>query len=82
MNDHVAPHTLGAALAAWRDMLAQTTTQDLKLASPNPGWDVAQVINHSIAVTRKFTAFAIGATDRPRTPAQDFNAPELPRRCP
>lgn len=41
-------------LAAWRDMLAQITARDLELASPNPGWDVAHVINHSIAVTRKF----------------------------
>lgn len=72
MNRHAAVPALGAALAAWRDMLAQITTQDLPLATPNPGWDVAHVINHSIAVTSKFTSFAVGATDRPHTPTQHF----------
>lgn len=72
MNDHAAVPALGAALAAWRDTLATITTRDLSLASPNPGWDVAHVINHTIATTRKFTAFASGATDRPRTPTRDF----------
>ncbi|WP_285572410.1 TIGR03086 family metal-binding protein [Actinoallomurus iriomotensis] len=67
MDDHPTVRALGAALEAWRDLLDQVTPAELGLPTPNPGWDVADVVDHSIAVTRKFTAFARGATDRPRT---------------
>ncbi|MFB9833715.1 maleylpyruvate isomerase N-terminal domain-containing protein, partial [Actinoallomurus acaciae] len=68
MDDHPTVRALGAALEAWRDLLDQVTPAELGLPTPNPGWDVAQVIDHSIAVTRKFTAFARGVTDRPSNP--------------
>lgn len=72
MDDHPTVSALGAALEAWRVLLDQVTPAELGLPTPNPGWDVAQVVDHSIAVTRKFTDFARGATDRPRTPGRDL----------
>lgn len=72
MNDYPTLRALGAAVEAWRGLLDQITTADLARATANPGWDVAQVINHSIAVTCKFAMFADGTTDRPRTPDNDF----------
>lgn len=72
MNDHPTVHALGAALEAWHSLLDQVSAVELTLATPNPGWDVAHVINHSIAVTSKFTTFAVGTTDQPRTPDHDL----------
>lgn len=72
MNDRPILQALSAAIGAWRGLLDQLTAAELTLATPNPGWNVAQIINHSIAVTCKFTAFAVGAADRPRTPDHDF----------
>jgi uncharacterized protein (TIGR03086 family) len=72
MNDHPTLQALGAAVEAWRGLLDQITMAELTLPTPDPGWDVAQVINHSIAVTCKFAAFASGTTDRPRTPVHDL----------
>lgn len=72
MNDYPTVRALGVAVEAWRGLLDQITTADLGRATANPGWDVAQVINHSIAVTCKFAMFADGTTDRPRTPDGDF----------
>lgn len=43
----------------------------LLLETPCDGWSVRAVMNHSIAVTRKFAEFASGATSRPVTPAGD-----------
>jgi uncharacterized protein (TIGR03086 family) len=72
VKDHPAVHALGAVMKAWHGLLALVTTADLALATPCPGWDVGAVINHSIAITWKFSAFASGMTDRPRTPGHDF----------
>jgi uncharacterized protein (TIGR03086 family) len=72
VDDHPMVGSLGAAVQAWRVLLDRLTAAELALATANPGWNVAQVINHSIAVTCKFTAFAAGETDRPHTPDQDF----------
>lgn len=36
------------------------------------GWSIREVLNHSIAVTTKFTEFASGRTDAPRTPRADL----------
>jgi uncharacterized protein (TIGR03086 family) len=58
---------LGVALRAWCGLLDRVEGRQLSLATPDPGWDVADVIAHVIATTRKFTAFADGTTDRPRT---------------
>lgn len=60
-------------------MLPRITVHDLPLATPNPGWDVADVINHAIAVTRKFTSFAVAATDRPHTPTGTSWGPVIGR---
>ena len=65
-------HALGVVLDAWRGLLGQVSAADLAVATANPGWDVATVVNHAIAVTWKFGAFASGMTDRPRTPGHDF----------
>jgi uncharacterized protein (TIGR03086 family) len=72
VNDHPAVHALGAAVDAWRGLLDQVSAAELALATPNPGWDVAKVVDHAIAVTWKFSAFASGRTSRPRTPDHDF----------
>jgi uncharacterized protein (TIGR03086 family) len=50
----------------------QIAVADLQLASPCPGWTVHQVMTHSIGVTRKFSEFAAGRTDTPRTPHGDL----------
>lgn len=60
------------ALDAWHGLLGQVSAAELALGSPNPGWDVAKVVNHVIAVTWKFSVFASGRTSRPRTPDHDF----------
>ncbi|MEU9021264.1 TIGR03086 family metal-binding protein [Actinomadura sp. NPDC048394] len=73
MDDRPILRSLGITLEAWRALMGRLTAADLALATPNPGWDVADVIGHSIAVTRKFAAFAAGATDRPRTPEQGLS---------
>ena len=72
MDDYPSLRALVDVVEAWRGLLDQVTAADLARATANPDWDVAQVINHSIAVTRKFTMFADGMTDRPRTPENDF----------
>ena len=72
VRDHPAVHALGVVLDAWRGLLGQVSAAELALATANPGWDVATVVNHAIAVTWKFSAFASGMTDRPRTPGHDF----------
>jgi len=50
----------------------QIAVPDLSLASPCQGWTVHQVMTHSIGVTRKFSEFAAGRTDAPRTPQGDL----------
>ena len=60
---------LRAALAAQLATLGALTPDQLAVASACPDWSVGQVTDHSLGVTNKFTAFADGATDAPRTPA-------------
>src|ERR1035441_7021523 len=50
----------------------QVQSSQLSLVSPCPGWTVRDVMNHSIAVTQKFTHFAAGATDAPHSPPGDL----------
>lgn len=45
---------------------------DLLVVSPCARWSVRAVLDHSIGVTQKFTDFASGATDRPRSPLGDL----------
>ena len=49
---------------------------DLALASACPGWSIGDVLQHSVGVTRKFTDFAAGKTDHPKTPAGDLLSPD------
>ncbi len=59
------------ALAAQVVLSDNIDGPDLQLASRCEGWLVRDVVNHSIAVTLKFAAFASGETDSPRTPPGD-----------
>ena len=62
---------LAEALEAQVTLGQAIETADLGLDSRCPGWQVRDVLNHSIAVTLKFAAFARGDTDTPRTPKWD-----------
>jgi len=48
------------------------------LANPTPcnRWTVANVLNHLVEVIEKFTSFADGTTDRPRTPGSNQLRPD------
>lgn len=50
----------------------QLRPADLARDSCCAGWSIRDVLNHSIGVTTKFTAFASGETDAPRTPPGDL----------
>ncbi|MEZ5379637.1 MAG: TIGR03086 family metal-binding protein [Acidimicrobiales bacterium] len=65
------PAALAEALEAQVTVGQAIETVDLGLDSRCPGWQVRDVLNHSIAVTLKFAAFARGDTDAPRTPKGD-----------
>lgn len=56
---------------AWR--LGPT---EMARSSRCAGWSVAEVLGHSVGVTAKFTRFAAGETDRPRTPTGDLLRPD------
>jgi uncharacterized protein (TIGR03086 family) len=47
-------------------------TTDLALATPCPGWEVRDVLNHLVSTTAKFTMFAAGETDSPHSPPGDL----------
>ena len=67
--------TVGALTTVLDDSacpMGGVSTPQLVLGTPCAGWSVRDVIDHSIGVTLKFTAFARGATDRPRSPAGDL----------
>ncbi len=69
----VAPaDDLIAALALQEEVVARLDRSGLRADSPCPGWTVGDVLNHSVGVTRKLSAFASGATDAPRTPSGDL----------
>jgi uncharacterized protein (TIGR03086 family) len=69
-------HPIAEALTAALDTQARTGQQvqapQLSLASPCPGWSVREVMNHSIGVTLKFAAFAVGGADHPHPPPGDL----------
>lgn len=58
-------------LALQVDVGQRIRVDQLLLETPCDGWSVREVMNHSIAVTRKFAEFASGATARPVTPEGD-----------
>jgi uncharacterized protein (TIGR03086 family) len=61
-----------AALAALEELVHDPVPGWRGRPSRCPGWTVDEVVNHSLAVTSKFTAFATGATDAPTTPVGDL----------
>jgi uncharacterized protein (TIGR03086 family) len=63
---------LPAALRVQVDVMSQVCADDLGRPSACAGWTIRQALNHSLGVTRKFTEFASGDTDTPRTPAGDL----------
>lgn len=63
---------LGDALRLQVDVIHRLRLEDLAVTSRCDGWTVRKVLNHSVAVTAKFTEFASGATDEPRTPGRDL----------
>lgn len=65
------PEALAEALEAQVRLGDAIEESDLALASSCAGWRIRDVLNHSVAVTLKFAAFARGETDRPRTPPGD-----------
>lgn len=65
-----------AALAEALDLqitvVDRLRTEELTLPSRCHGWSNRNVLEHSIAVTRKFTVFAAGLTDEPHAPPDDL----------
>src|SRR5687768_4095178 len=59
---------LGRVLEIQVLVASRIEASDLAAPSACVGWTIGDVITHSVGVTRKFTAFASGQTDRPRTP--------------
>lgn len=54
------------------DVVGRIEPSLLEVMSRCSGWSVRDVLSHSVAVTAKFTAFASGETDEPRTPRCDL----------
>lgn len=50
--------------------------KDLQAPSRSCGWSIGQVLQHSLGVTRKFTDFAAGRTNRPHAPTGDLLTPD------
>jgi uncharacterized protein (TIGR03086 family) len=73
---------LDALEAQWAHA-ARATASDLVRPSRCPGWSVLAVLRHSVGVTAKFTEFASGATDHPRSPPGDLlgDRPDLALRA-
>ena len=71
MLSSMYPTALAEALEAQVALGGAIEEADLALPSRCQGWRVRNVLNHSIAVTLKFAAFARGVTDSPRTPKGD-----------
>ena len=56
------------ALVATETAFDRLEPGDLERPTCCAGWSVRDVLDHAIAVTAKFAAFAAGETDAPRTP--------------
>lgn len=63
---------LEEALHGASEVVRRLESRHMSLATPCPGWSVADVLNHVVATTTKFTQFAEGQTDTPRTPRGDL----------
>lgn len=67
---------LAASLELQLGVVQDLAEGDLILDSCCPGWSIGEVLRHSLAVTQKFTEFASGRSDRPRTPERDLLVPD------
>jgi uncharacterized protein (TIGR03086 family) len=63
---------LSAALDTHWAVGRTVSVADLGRPTPCPGWSVSDVLNHSVGVIVKFTRFASGTTDHPRTPGGEL----------
>jgi uncharacterized protein (TIGR03086 family) len=63
-----------AALGVFDEVVADLADPDIDVVTCCAPWSVYDVVNHVAAVTMKFTMFASGETDVPRTPRGDVLA--------
>jgi len=63
-----------AALGLFGEVVADLAGRDFDVVTRCTPWSVYDVANHVAAVTMKFTMFASGETDLPRTPRGDVLA--------
>jgi uncharacterized protein (TIGR03086 family) len=63
-----------AALGVFGEVVADLADPDFDVVTCCAPWSVYDVVNHVAAVTMKFTMFAAGDTDVPRTPRGDLLA--------
>jgi uncharacterized protein (TIGR03086 family) len=67
-----APDALIDALELQGSVAERVPADAVDDRSQCDSWTIGEVLNHSIGVTRKFTAFASGVTDRPHAPPGDL----------
>jgi uncharacterized protein (TIGR03086 family) len=65
---------LAAALGVFREVLADLSGPEFGVKTCCAPWSVYDVVNHVAAVTMKFTTFASGETDAPRSVRGDVLA--------
>jgi uncharacterized protein (TIGR03086 family) len=63
-----------AALGVFGEVVADLADPDFNVVTCCAPWSVYDVVNHVAAVTMKFTMFASGGTDVPRSPRGDVLA--------
>lgn len=80
---HTAPSKRGAghdevveATAIFSGVCGIVGHSDWAAPTPCPAWSVAQLLNHVVATSTKFSDFAEGQTDAPRTPSGDLLLPD------
>lgn len=67
---------LAEATAIFSDVLSSVGHSDWAAPTPCPAWSVSQLLNHVVATLTKFSDFAEGQTDAPRTPSGDLLLPD------
>lgn len=65
---------LAVALDAAADVVSRLEADEWELPTRCTSWSTRDVLAHLVATTTKFTAFASGVTDAPRTPREDVLA--------
>lgn len=66
------PKLLDDSLRRLRDVICCLGAPDLDKPTPCAEWSARDLLNHVLATTEKFTSFARGVTDDPRTPMGDL----------